>query len=103
VSTLKLDFGPLTKLAYVKGATPSDVYVITSGGLGSIGVASADKTGNVITFTFSKPVCAGASAGKGDTSYFFGLTGATAPKAVTAQMQVTGGALIQVPARVPMH
>ena len=77
--------------------------MITSGGLGSIGVASADKTGNVITFTFSKPVCAGASAGKGDTSYFFGLTGATAPKAVTARMQVTGGALIQVPARVPMH
>jgi hypothetical protein len=103
VSALKLDFGPLTKLAYVKGAAPSGVYVITSGGLGSIGMASADKTGTVITFTFSKPVCAGASAGKGDTSYFFGLTAATAPKAITAQMQVTGGPFVNVPARVPMH
>jgi hypothetical protein len=103
VSVLKLNFGPVTKLAYVNGGAPGDVYVITSGGLGSIGIASADKVGNVITFTFSKPVCGGASAGKGDTSYFFGLTGATPPKAITAQMQVTGGPLISVPARVPAH
>ena len=103
VSALKLDFGPVTKLPYVKGGPLSDVYVVTSGGLGSIGIAKADKTGNVITFTFSKPVCAGASAGKGDTSYFFGLTAAKAPKQILAHIQVVGGPLFPLYARVPVH
>jgi len=103
VSTLKLDFGPLIKFSYVKDAPASDVYVITSGGIGTVGIASADKTGNIITFTFAKPVCAGSDSDKGETSYFFGLTGPAAPKAVTAQMQVVGGPLLDVPARVPTH
>lgn len=103
VSNLKLDFGPVSKLPYQSGGTPVDVYVITSGGIGSIGVASADKVGNVITFTFSKPVCAGASGGKGDGSYFFGLAAVKTPKAVTAQMQIAGGMLVNVPARAPAH
>ena len=103
VSTLKLDFGPITKLPYLPGGGVSEDYVVTSGGLGSIGIASADRVGNVTTLTFSKPVCAGSSAGKGETSFFFGLTAPKAPKVSTAQMQITGGALINVPVRVPNH
>ena len=103
VSNLKLDFGPITKLPYLPGGGVSEVYVVTSGGLGSIGIASADRVGNVTTLTFSKPVCAGSSAGKGETSFFFGLTAPEAPKVSTAQMQITGGALVNVPARVPNH
>jgi len=103
VSNLKLDFGPITKLPYVPGGGVEEVFVITSGGLGSIGVASADRVGNVTTLTFSKPVCAGSSAGKGDTSFFFGLAAPKVPKPSTAQMQITGGTLVDVPARVPTH
>lgn len=103
VSTLKLDFGPITKLPYLPGGGVSEIYVVTSGGLGSIGIASADRVGNATTLTFSKPVCAGSSAGKGDTSFFFGLTAPKAPKASTAQMQITGGALVNVPVRVANH
>lgn len=103
VSSLKLDFGPVTKLQYNGAGPPDDVFVVTAGGLGAIGLAAADKVGNVVTFTFSAPVCAGSSPGKGDTSYFFGLAAATAPKPVTAQAQVAGGPLVDVPARVPAH
>jgi hypothetical protein len=33
--------------------TPAQVFVITTGGLGSDGIQSADQQGGVITFTFS--------------------------------------------------
>ena len=103
VSKLILDFGPVLKFNYDNSGLPDDVFVITTGGLGNIGIASADKVGNVITFTFSGGVCTGASAGKGDTSYFFGLTANTAPKAITAKVQIQGGPLASVQARVPIH
>jgi hypothetical protein len=103
VSALRLDFGAVTNLDYDKNGTLEQVFVVTSGGLGSVGLASADKLGNVITFNLSAPVCAGSSPGKGDTSFFFGLATATSPKPATAQVRVTGGAWIDVAARVPKH
>jgi hypothetical protein len=103
VTALKLDFGPVTKLPYVKAGSVEDVYVITQGGIGSVGVAKADRVGNVTTFTFGKPICAGASAVKGETSYFFGMTGPKPPQATAAQLQVTGGSWVTVAARVPAH
>lgn len=102
VTALKLDFGPVSKFHYKSGGPLADVFVITSGGLGTIGLASADQVGNVITFTFKAPVCPGASAGKGDTSFFFGLAAVKPPKAITAQVQVAG-AFVNVPARAPNH
>ena len=46
----------------------AEIYVVTSGGLGSVGLSSAKKSGNTITFAFDGGgVCPGA------TSYFFGL------------------------------
>jgi hypothetical protein len=103
VSSLTFDFGPITKLPYIKGGPVADIYVVTSGGLGSVGIASADRVGNVTTIIFSKPICAGSRPAKGETNYFFGLTAPKVPKMTTAQMQITGGALVNVPARVPNH
>lgn len=103
VSGLKVDFGPVTALDYDKNGQLDHVFVVTSGGLGSIGVASADQVGGTITFAFSAPVCAGSSPGKGDTTFFFGLAAATAPKAITAQAQIAGGAWVNVAARAPIH
>ncbi|HEY0300674.1 MAG TPA: hypothetical protein VGC36_05050 [Rhizomicrobium sp.] len=66
VTALALTFGPVVKLPYSpKGLF--DVFVVTSGGLGSVGLASAIQTGAGIKFTFAAPVCPGA------TSFFFGL------------------------------
>ncbi len=103
VSALRLDFGPVTSLDYDKNGALEQVFVVTSGGLGSVGLASADKVGNVITFTLAAPACAGSSPGKGDTSFFFGLAAATAPKSIVAKVLITGGAWTDVAARVPTH
>jgi len=103
VSALKIEFGPISKFHYKTGGPPADVFVVTSGGLGNVGLASADQTGDVITFNFKNPgVCPGASPGKGDTSFFFGLAAVKPPKAITAQVKL-GAAFVIVPARAPNY
>jgi hypothetical protein len=66
ITKLALKFGPVVKLHYGPNGD-SDIFVVTTGGLGSVKIASADQVGGTITFTFAQPVC------PGDTSYFFGL------------------------------
>jgi hypothetical protein len=103
VTDLAIDFGPVTKLQY-NGAGPlDDVYVVTSGGLGTIGLWSVEQTGSVITFTFNQPVCAGPTPGTGHTSYFFGVASDKPPKAITAHAGVPGLLPVDVPARAPNH
>ena len=66
VTKLALKFGPVVKLPY-SASGAADVFVVTTGGLGSVKIASADQVAGTITFTFAAPVC------PGDTSYFFGV------------------------------
>lgn len=84
VSKLKMTFGPVAALDYNANGQPDQVFVITSGGIGSVGPSSVDKTGNVITFNFATPVCSGSSPGNGDSSFFFGLASAQPPVAIQA-------------------
>ncbi len=86
VTKLAIDFGPTAKMPYSPNGL-ADVFVVTSGGLGSVVVASADQTGSTITFTFAAGgVCPGA------TSYFFGLTSkSTAPKPGVANLSYSLG------------
>lgn len=96
VTKLRVNFGPVKKLPYnPKGLF--DVYVVTSGGLGSVGLSSAVKTGNSITFTFSSPVCPGA------TSYFFGLAAKGRPKPGKARVYFSLGGGTITADRVPKH
>ena len=93
----------MTKLQYNKSGPLDDVYVVNKGGLGTIGLYAVEQTGNVITFTFNQPVCAGPTPGTGHTSYFFGLASEYAPHAITAHVSVPGLDPINVPARGPAH
>ena len=95
VSGLVIDFGAVVPLKYTaKG--DADVFVVTSGGLGSVGVASATQSGTAIKFTFTAPVCPGA------TTYFFGLgSKATTPVAGTAQLIWSLGGTGTTADRVP--
>jgi|SRR5579871_214142 len=97
LNTLTLDFGPIVGLRYQGEAAPlADIYVVTSGGMGSIGIASADQAGSAITFTFSSPVC------PGQTSYFFGLASSNPPTPTTAALiPSTSGAPLLVSGRAP--
>lgn len=100
VSSLTVKFGPVvSSLDYDGDGTPDQVYVVTGGGLGSIGLASAVKDDGDIVFTFDSPVCAGGSPGTGQSSFFFGLVSAKPPVSVTATIRETMGTVRSVSAR----
>jgi hypothetical protein len=101
VTRLTLDVGPLSRLPYMGRADLYDVFVINTGATGYVGLASAERAGPAITFVFAKAVCPGAGADKGESSYFFGVAAATAPREISATVQLDGGAMLQVPARAP--
>jgi hypothetical protein len=92
-----INFGPVKQLTYPQ-AQPGHVFVTTQGGLGSVGIQSAEQDGDVITFTFSQYLCGG------QTSYFFGMAATTGPQTVTATLFGIGNPpFIQVDARTPTH
>ena len=93
-----INFGPALQLPVGPNNAKGHVFVTTQGGLGSVGIKSAEQDGAVITFTFDKYLCAGA------TSYFFGLAASKAPMASTGALFGFGAApFIQTDVRVPQH
>ncbi len=103
VAGIVINFGPITQLPYANN-TPADVYVVTQGGLGTIGLASAEQDGDVITFTFTPQICPSEPANPANTTFFFGLASANPPTAITAGVFVTGNPpFYNVPARAPQH
>jgi hypothetical protein len=103
VTSVTLNFGPVVStLDFNNDGTKSDqVFVVTGGGLGSVGIASADQVGSQITFNFSSPVCAGGSPGAGQSSFFWGLVSARPPRNVTASVTQTSGPALSIQARAP--
>jgi hypothetical protein len=103
VTDIAVDFGPVTKLQYNKAGPLDDVYVVTKGALGSVGLYAVDKTGDAITFTFNEPACAGPTPGTGATSCFFGLASTNPPKFIVAYASVPGLLPIDVKARAELE
>src|ERR1043166_3384074 len=103
IDWMTISFGPVVSvLDYDGDKKPDQLFVITSGGLGTIGIASAVQTGSNIKFTFNSPVCERGAPGKGETSFFWGLVSKQGPaKTVTATLHETGGATHMVKARAP--
>lgn len=101
ISQFRLDFGPVSLVDYDGNGNTDQVFVITSGGLGTVGLAGADKVGDQITFSFAPAVCAGGAPGNGETTYFFGLASAQPPRAVAAEATLTLGGTMALDARAP--
>jgi hypothetical protein len=102
---LVLNFGPVAKLPY-KNNQLADVFVITTGGLGTIGIKSAEQFGDVIELTFGKPLCLAGGPDIKNTTFFFGLAADKAPAAapIDAQISAVGTpSIYAVEARVPTH
>ncbi len=100
---LVLNFGPVARLPYKDGQL-ADVFVITTGGLGTISVKSAEKFGDVIEFTLAKNLCLDGGPDIKNTTFFFGLAADTVPMATSAQIFSVGSPpLYNVDARVPTH
>lgn len=103
VDWISLSFGPVVSTLDFGGpARPDQVFVITSGGTGSIGLASANQTRDTIRFTFRSPVCSGTEKGKGASTYFWGLVSASDPENITALIHETSRATHVVKTRSPM-
>ncbi|HUJ47152.1 MAG TPA: hypothetical protein VLV55_08480 [Rhizomicrobium sp.] len=95
--------GPITQLNY-DGSGNADVYVITTGALGTIGLSSAVRSGAHVTFTFTTPICPKNGTAPGQLSFYFGFASPNSPVKGHAQSSLTfGGGTVNVPARVPAH
>lgn len=102
VDWVTVDFGPVVStLDFTADKKPDQVFVVTTGGLGTIGLASAVQSGSMIKFKFKTPVCAGSSPGKGDSSFFWGLVSKKPRTNITATIHETSGVTHAVKARAP--
>lgn len=102
LNSMSLSFGPVVNTLDFdgNGKAGDEVFVVTRGGLGTVGVASAEKAGNVITFQFSAPVCAGGRPGDGQSTFFFGLASTHSPGPTTARLVDSNGTAYEARARV---
>jgi hypothetical protein len=110
-TTLKLDMGPTGKLEYFKNGPNADVFVVSSGAAGTIGLSKAERFGNGVNLTFRKSICVGTGPGGGESSFLFGLTSDHPPRESSAQVVLTAGvmskrtstATAKAPARAPAY
>jgi hypothetical protein len=101
VTEFTIKFGPVKSIDYDSDGTLDQVWVVTSGGVGSAAPVSADQALGTITFKFQSHPCSGSAPGKGETSYFFGLTSAQAPTEVTATLKTSTGT-VSLKAKAPL-
>jgi hypothetical protein len=98
---LKLRFGEVSRLPYGEKGE-ADIFVITAGGAGTVGVSSAEKVGRTVTITFTEPVCPINGATPGQSSFWVGLASPGGPVGSHAKAQLTfGGGVVSVRARTP--
>jgi hypothetical protein len=103
IAGFTINFGPVSQLPYQQG-TPAHIFVVTSGGLGTIGLKSAEQDGDVITFEFEKPLCVPPTPSVAATTFFFGLASVHGPKATAASAFAFGNPpFYQFDVRVPNH
>jgi hypothetical protein len=103
ITSLTVDIGPNTKVDFNGDKKLDDVFVITKGGMGTIGLASAVRTGNNVKFTFTSPVGGGSSPGKGQSTFFFGIVSKYKRKTVTATAPNNLGPPLMLEAWAPAH
>jgi len=98
-----LNFGPHKQLPYANNEL-ADVYVVTTGGVGTIGLKSAERNGDMIAFTLASPLCADGPPDNKKTTFFFGLAATAAPMKVSANVYGNGDpGFFGIDARVPTH
>lgn len=103
IFSLTVDIGPNVKLDFNGDKKLDDVFVITKGGMGTIALSSAVRTGNNVKFTFTSPVSGGGSPGTGQSSFFFGIVSKYPRKTVIATAPNNMGAALSLKAWAPAH
>ena len=102
IQSFKIKFGPFVQIDYDYDGQLDDVFVGTSGGLGSVAPSSAKQEGENITFYFDPPVCPGTLSSGGESTYFFGIASIQSPQPVAAKLKNTEGKVTHIEARAPI-
>ena len=97
IQELRIDFGPIvSRLDFdTNGSSTDQVYVVTSGALGTISPAQITHTNRQVVLQFSPPIC------PGDSTFFVGLLSASPPRAVSAKLGLTDGSNLVAAAQAP--
>jgi hypothetical protein len=104
ITGLTLDFGPIKKLPYSSPAL-AHVFVVKTGGIGTIGLKSAQQFGDLVMFEFKPALCVASNATSASNSTFFiGMASAGTPKNSLGHVLAMGQpALYELATRVPKH
>ena len=102
VTSFRIPFGPVEAVDYSGSGTANHVFVITSGGLGSIEPVTAVRDNfGMIDFTFQQPFCDGGQPGKGGMTFFFGLSSKYSSRKVTSNLSRNIGPTILLDSKAP--
>ncbi len=102
VTSIALDFGPITPLDYDGDGTLEDVAVVTSGAILGIGV-TAEKSFNELTLTFNDWLCPGVGGDVGDRSALILVTSPFPYEVRDASLIPSATSIQQIPSRVPNY
>jgi hypothetical protein len=97
IEALRIRAGSTTSLSIPGPGGPviGEVFVVTSGGTGTVALASVQQTGAVITVTFASPLCPGSS------SLYFGFVSTNEPDDITAKLLLNNDATLNVDVLAP--
>jgi hypothetical protein len=97
LSSMTVNFSPYSSFDY-NGQTDNQAWVVTSGGVGSVGPTSISANGSAITFGFNPPLTLSSASSEETSSYFFGMISSTPPPTAdndyasfTGSINLTGG------------
>jgi hypothetical protein len=92
VTQLIVPFGPTQSYDYnFNGVATDQVFVVTQGGLGNIGLASAGTFFGLVGLNFSSPIYEGSNQTPGDSSYFIGMVSPYPPHVVNGTAVTNAG------------
>jgi hypothetical protein len=94
VTQLVVPFGTVLSYDYnFNGVATDQVFVVTQGGLGNIGLSSAGYFWGIVGFNFASPIYEGNNQMPGDSSYFIGIVSPYPPHVVTGNLATSAGTI----------
>lgn len=103
INSLAFNFSPYSSFNYNKQAS-NQVWVVTSGGPGSVGLSSAVASGSKVTFNFNPPLTFLSASNQESSSYFFGmLSPHPSPNSVDGWATCTGSEQLSSGSPIPIN
>ena len=108
IDSMTLKFSPYSSFNYnniISRRFSEQVWVITSGGVGSVGPSSAVASGsNVVTFIFNPPLKLSSASTQETSSYSFGMISSNSPpNAANAWATFTGSEQLSSGSSIPFN